>query len=60
MSKFFPASGFKWIKPKEFALKQYTSNDLKGCVLDADLEYPKELQELHNDCSLARYKIEIN
>ena len=26
MSKFLPASGFKWIDPKEFDLNKYTSN----------------------------------
>ena len=41
MSKFLPTSGFKWIDPKEFDLNKYTRNSLKGCVLEADLEYPK-------------------
>ena len=59
MSKFFPTSGFKWIDPKEFDLNKYTSNSSKGCVLEVDLEYPKELQELHNDYPLAPDKIEI-
>ena len=40
--------GFKWIDPKEFDLNKYTSNSSKGCVLEVDLEYPKELRELHN------------
>ena len=26
---------------------------MKGCVLEVDLEYPKELRELHNDYPLA-------
>ena len=43
MSKFLPTS----------------SNCLKGCVLEVDLEYPKKLQELHNDYPLAPDKIEI-
>ena len=59
MSKFFPTSGFKWIDPKEFDLNKYTSNSSKGCVLEVDLEYPKELRELHNDYPLAPDKIEI-
>ena len=32
---------------------------MKGCVLEVDLEYPKELHELHNDYPLAPNKIEI-
>ena len=59
MSKFFPTSGFKWIGPKEFDLHSYTSNSSKGCVLEVDLEYPKELRELLNGYSLAPDKIEI-
>ena len=59
MSKFLQITGFKWIDPKEFDLSKYTSNSLKGCVLEVDLEYPKELRELDNDYLLAPDKIEI-
>ena len=41
---FFQTSGFKWTDPKDFDLNKYTSNSSKGCVLEVDLEYPKELQ----------------
>ena len=59
MSKYFTTSEFKWIVPKEFDLNEYTSNSSKECFLEVDLEYQKELQELHNDYSLAPDKIEI-
>ena len=59
MSKFLPTSGFKWIDPKEFDLNKYFSNSSKGYILKTDLEYPKELRELHNDYSLTLDKIEI-
>ena len=59
MSKFLPASGFKRINSKEFDLIKYTRNSSRGCVLEVDLEYPKELYELHNDHPLAPDKIEI-
>ena len=59
MSTSLPTSGFKWIDPKEFDLNKYTSNSSKGCVLEVDLEYPKELWNLHNDYPLAPNKIEI-
>ena len=32
----------KLIDPKEFYLNKYTSNSSKECVLEVDLEYPKE------------------
>ena len=59
MSKFLPTSGFKWIDPKEFDLNKYISNSSKECALEVDLEYPKELRELHSDYPLAPDKIEI-
>ena len=59
MSKFLPTSGFKWIDTEEFNLNKYTSNSSKGCILEVDLKYPKELRELHSDYPLAPDKIEI-
>ena len=59
LSKFLSTSGFTWIDLKEFGLKKDTSNSSKGCVLEADLKYSKELQELCNDYPLAPGKIEI-
>ena len=58
-SKVLRTSGFKWLDPKEFDLNKYTSNSLKGCVFEVDLEYPKELRALHNDHTLAPDKIEF-
>ena len=62
MPKFLPTSGFTWIDPKEFNLNKWTSNSSEGCVLEVswrNLEYPKELRELHNGYALAPDKIEI-
>ena len=59
MSKFLPTCGFKCIDPKESDLNKCTSNSSKRCVLEVDLEYPKELRELHNDYPLAADKKEI-
>ena len=59
MSKFLSTSGFKWIYPKQFDLNKYANNSLTECVLKTDLEYPKELHELHNNYPLALDKLEI-
>lgn len=48
MSKFLITGVFKWIAFTEFNWNKYSSNSLKGCILDADLEYPRELRELNN------------
>ena len=58
MSKFLLTSEFKWKHPKEHDIDKYT-NSSRGCVLEVDLEYPKELPKLHNDYPLAPDKIEI-
>ena len=42
MSKFLPISELKWIDPKEFDLNKYTSNSSKRCVLEINVEYPKQ------------------
>ena len=47
MSKFLPTSGSKWTDLKECDLNKYTCNSLKGCALEVDVEYSKELRELH-------------
>ena len=45
--------------PKDFDSNEYTSKSSKGCVLEIDLGYPKELCELHNFDPLAPEKVEI-
>ena len=47
------------VDPKEFDLSKYTNNSWKGCVIEVDLEYPKELHKLNNVSPLATDKIEI-
>ena len=56
---YLPASSFKWIDLKDIDSNKYSSTTSKGCVLEVDLEHQKEFPELHNDCFLAPYKIEI-
>ena len=59
MYKLLSISEFKWIDSKEFDLNKYISNNSKGCVLEIDLKYPKELRESYNDYPLAPDKIKI-
>ena len=40
-------------------MNKCTSNSSKGFVLEVDLEYPRELRELHNYYPLALDEIEI-
>ena len=59
MSNFLLMSGFNGIDPKEFEINKYTCNSSMGCVFEVDLQYTKELRELHNDYPLDTDKIEI-
>ena len=55
MSKSLPTNGFKWMKDTELNIWEKTP-----CILEVDLEYPKELHDLHNDYPLAPEQIEVN
>ena len=59
LSKFLPTGGFNRMDLEEFESNKYSNNTSKGCVLEVDLEYPKELCKLHNDSPLNLDKIEI-
>ena len=56
MGEKLPTGGFKWMTEKE--LKTFIENQIievwekMPCVLVVDLEYPKELHDLHNDYPL--------
>ena len=53
MSQKFPVNGFKWIKKltkfNEDFIKNYDENSNKGYILEVDVEYPKNLFNLHSD-----------
>ena len=55
MSKPLPTHGFKWMKDNELNVWEKTP-----CILEVDLEYPKELHDLHNDYPLAPEQIKVN
>ena len=40
-------------------LDKYDDNNSRGYVLEVDLEYPKDLRDLHNDYPLKSDKFEI-
>ena len=63
MSQCSPYSEFKWLNKKEisrFCLNSISENSFVGYILEADLEYPDKLHNLHNDYPLALEKLEIN
>ena len=63
MSQYLPYSAFKWLNEKEisdFCLNSVSENSSIDYILEVDLEYPIELQDLHNDYPLTPEKLEIN
>ena len=63
MSQYLPYSGFKWLNSKEisdFCLNSVSENSSIGYILEAELEYPSELHDFHNDYPLAPEKLEIS
>ena len=53
MSQKLSIDGFEWVKelPKfnESFIKNYDENSDKGCIIEADVKYPKNLHNLHSD-----------
>ena len=63
MSQFLPTGNFKWLSEKQIDkinVAKYKKVSKKGLILEVDLEYPKELHDLHNDYSLAAEKIKVS
>lgn len=57
MSKPLPVHGILWIEKTELNDWKNMSQNGMGCILEVDLEYPKELYNLHNDYPLASENI---
>jgi len=63
MSQYLPTGGFKWLTEKQvnkLNLAEYKDDSKKGLILEVDLEYPKELRDLHNDYPLGPDKVKVN
>lgn len=57
MSKKLPTGGFKWMEEEELCGDAWRN---VPCILEVDLEYPKELHDLHNEYPLAPERMKIN
>ena len=53
MSQKLPVNGFKWVKNlsrfNEIFIRNYDENSDKGYLVEVDIDYPKELFNLHKD-----------
>ena len=60
MSQYLPTGGFRWLTEcqiDKIDLAKYKEDSNKGIILEVDLEYPKELHNLHNDYPLAAERV---
>ena len=59
-----PVNGFKWIKKlskfNEEFIKNYDKTSNKGHILEVDVEYPKNLFNLHSDLPLLAERKKID
>ena len=64
MSQKWPVDGFKWKKNKlkfnEDFIKNYDEDGDKGYVFEVDVEYAKNLQDLHIDLPFLTERMKIN
>ena len=61
MSEYVPYEKFEWLEDiDEFDVMSINEKSDIGYFLEIDLEYPKELHELHNDYLLAPEKLSIS
>ena len=66
MSQKLPVNGFKWVKQKKLSkfnedfIKNYDENSNKGYFLEVDIDYPKELFNLHKDLPFLPERKKVN
>ena len=64
MSKKLPIKGFKWLdnieRIDEELIREYNEINDKGYVIEADVDYPQELHDLHSDMPFLSERMVIN
>ena len=59
-----PVNGFKWekniLKFNDDFIKKYDGDGDKGYILEVDIEYPKDLADLHSDLPFLPERMKIN
>ena len=60
MSKPLPVGNFEWMSEEGLEnWEKFVEEEGIGCILEVDLEYPRELHDFHNDFPLAPEKLTL-
>ena len=60
MSEPLPTGEFKWVDVNPNEISELATRTDKGCLLEVDVSYPKELHNPHNDFPFMCERMEIN
>ena len=60
MSQQLPAENFAWLDEDDIYTYTKYPEWIRSCTLEVDLEYPKELHDLHSDYPLAPETVTVN
>ena len=63
MSQYLPTGNLKWMTDQEISktdLGKYKVDGKKGLILEVDLEYPRELHDMHNDYPVRPEKVKVS
>ena len=60
MSQPLPTGGFKWVDANPNEISELATRTDKGCILEVDVSYPKDLHDSHNDLPFMCERMEIN
>ena len=60
MSQPLPLNNFEMTENELSNWRQISDQEGKGCILEVDLEYPKELHSLHNNYPLTPERVVVN
>ena len=55
-----PTGGFKWVDVNPNEISELATRTEKGCILEVDVSYPKELYNQHNDLPFICERMKIN
>ena len=60
MSQSLPVGNFQWLNEDKIYTYTKYPEWIRSCPLEVDLEYPRELHDLHSDYPLAPENVKVN